>query len=78
MCARHFAISVLVFSLLAVPLSGWSFPLTDPDLDGRQEQAGNCEKEIENYLEGLRPMLINCLEDATIIDEARKCADLLT
>ena len=31
-----------------------------------------------NYLEGLRPMLINCLEDATIIDEARKCADLLT
>ena len=74
---RLFAILVLLFSLLALPLSGSSFPLAEPDIDGRQQHDGNCEKEIEDYLEGLRPMLINCLDDATIIDEAREDADLL-
>ena len=76
MFARLFAISVLMFLLLAVPLNGWSIPLTEPDLD-RQGQAGDCEKEIEDYLEGLRPVIVDCLEDATAVDEAKKCADLL-
>lgn len=76
MFARLFAISVLVFMLLAVPPSGWSIPLTEPDLN-RQGQGGDCEKEIEDYLEGLRPVIVDCLEDATIVDEAKKCADLL-
>ena len=77
MLARIFAISVLMFLLVAMPLNGWSIPLTEPDLDGRQGQAGSCEKEIEDYLEALRPMIINCLDDATKVDEAKKCADLL-
>jgi hypothetical protein len=77
MLARLFAILVLMFLLLGVPLNGWSIPLTEPDLDGRQGQAGDCEKEIEDYLEGLRPVIVDCLEDATVVDEAKKCADLL-
>jgi hypothetical protein len=59
-----------MFLLLAVPLNGWSIPLTKPDLD-RQGQAGDCEKEIEDYLEGLRPVIVDCLEDATAVDEER-------
>jgi hypothetical protein len=39
MFARPFAISVLMLLLLAVPLNGWSIPLTEPDL-GRQGQGG--------------------------------------
>ena len=77
MFARLFAISFLLFLLLAVPLDGWSIPLTEPDLDSRQGQAGDCEKEIEDYLEGLRAVIVDCLEDATAVDEAKKCADLL-
>ena len=77
MLARIFAISVLMFLLVAVPLNGWSIPLTEPDLDGRQGQAGTCEKEIEDYLEGLRSWIVNCLDDPTTVDEAKKCADLL-
>ena len=77
MFARLCAILVLMFLLLAVPLNGWSIPLTEPDLDGRQGQAGDCEKEIEDYLEGLRPVIVNCLEDAKVVDEAKKCAELL-
>lgn len=65
-----------MFLLLAVPLNGRSIPLTEPDLD-RQGQAGDCEKEIEDYLEGLPPVLVDCLEDATVVVEAKKCADLL-
>jgi hypothetical protein len=48
MLARIFAISVLSVLLVAVPLKGWSIPLTEPDLDSRQGQAGSCEKEIED------------------------------
>lgn len=39
MFARLFAISVLMFLLLAVPLNGWSMPLTEPDLDRQGKRA---------------------------------------
>ena len=76
MFARLFAMWALMVLLLAVPPNGWSIPLAEPDLD-RQGQASDCEKEIEHYLEGLRPMIVDCLEDATAVDEAKKCAHLL-
>jgi hypothetical protein len=76
MFARLFAISVISFLLLAVPLNGWSIPLTEPRLDG-QRQASDCEREIEDYLKGLRPLVVDCLDDATVIDEAKMCANLL-
>jgi hypothetical protein len=80
MIARLLAVSVLVFPLSAMPFNGWSFPLTGPDgpdANGRQEREGNCEREMKDYLEALKPVVVNCLEDATTVDEARKCADLL-